>query len=159
MRIAFIGLIALLAASSVSPAAAGAKEDVVAADKAFSALSVEQGSNAAFLAYLADDGRLFGTGNEAPIIGKAEAIKRFSDPNTGNGDPKMNVLSWVPDHVDVSADGTLAWTDGKWTFNGGPDAKGNPVHLTGHYMTVWKKDAAGAWKVTGDMGTSDPTPQ
>ncbi len=70
-----------------SQALAGAKEDIIAADRAFSALSVAKGSNAAFLAYLADDGRIFGTGNEAPIIGKAEAIKRFSAPGSGNAIP------------------------------------------------------------------------
>lgn len=129
---------------------AGAKEDIAAADKAFSALSVAKGSNAAFLAYLADDGRLFGTGNEAPIYGKAEATKRFADPKSGNGDPKANVLSWVPDHVDVSKDGTLGYSDGHWLFTT-PKLK-----LTGRYMTVWRKES-GQWKVIADMGTTDPT--
>jgi ketosteroid isomerase-like protein len=156
MRVALA--VALLIASSMSPAFAGTAEDVasvMAADRAFSALSVKEGSNAAFLAYLADDGRLLGTGNEAPILGKDEAIKRFA--NSGNGDPKTNVLSWEPEHGEVSADGALAWTDGKWTFDGGP--KEHHVHLTGRYMTVWRKDAAGMWKVASDMGTNDPAPK
>ena len=86
-------------ASSTTVAFAGAREDVIAADKAFSTLCVEKGSNAAFLTYLAEDGRLFGTGNDAPIIGKEEAIKRFADPKSGNGDPKRSVLSWEPEHA------------------------------------------------------------
>ena len=32
---------------------------------------------------------------------------------------------------------------------------GSKVRLTGHYMTVWRKDG-GAWKVIADMGTTDP---
>jgi ketosteroid isomerase-like protein len=134
---------------------AGAKEDVIAADTAFSKLSVEKGSNVAFLAYIADDGRIYGTGNEPPIFGKATATARFTDPKSGNGDPKLNVLSWVVDYADVSADGTLGTTDGHWLFEG-HDAKGGDIHLTGHYLTVWRKSSAGVWKVLSDMGTTDP---
>ena len=128
-------------------AQAGAAEDIVVADKAFSALSVQKGSNAAFLATMADDARVFGTGNEPPIFGKAEAIKRFA--KSGNGDPKTNVLSWVPDHAEASKDGTAGYSDGHWLFVGGK------VRLSGHYVTVWRKDG-GAWKVIADMGTTDP---
>jgi ketosteroid isomerase-like protein len=139
-------------------AQAGPREDLIAADQAFSRLSVDKGSNAAFLAYLADDGRIFGTGNELPIYGKAEAIKRFADPKSGNGDPRLNVLSWEPDAAGASADGGLGWTDGHWVFESGPDDIGRRHYITGHYLTVWKKDAAGVWKVQADMGTTDPKP-
>lgn len=140
-------LCALLVAG---PALAGPKEDIAAADKAFSALSVAQGSNAAFLAYLADDGRLFGTGNQPPIYGKAAAVEAFK--TSSNGDPKTNVLSWAPDNVEASADGMLGYSDGRWTFVS-PAAK-----LSGHYVTVWRK-VGDAWKVAADIGTTDPQPK
>jgi len=155
MRIGTIAIVLACIASFAGPAVAGPAEDVMAADRAFSQLSVAKGSNAAFLAYLADDGRLFGTGNELPIIGKAAAAARFADPKSGNGDPSLNMLSWEPDAVGVSKDGTLAWTDGHWIFAMGPDDAGRRHYITGHYLTVWKKDAAGAWKVQADMGTTD----
>lgn len=144
MRVLVGIVVGILAAGS---AFAGPKDDIIAADKAFSALSAAKGSNAAFLAYLADDGRLYGTGSEAPIIGKQEAVKRFAAG--GNGDPKTNVLSWVADHAEVSADGTLGYSDGHWTFTA-PKAR-----ATGHYVTVWRK-VGGAWKVVADIGTTDP---
>ncbi|HXL98667.1 MAG TPA: nuclear transport factor 2 family protein [Rhizomicrobium sp.] len=131
-------------------ACAGTKDGLIAADKAFSALSIAKGSNAAFLATMADDGRIFGTGNEPPIFGKAEAIRRFA--KSGNGDPRRNVLSWVPDFAAVS--GSLGYTDGRWLF-AGHDNKGAAFQLTGHYVTVWRKEASG-WKVIADMGTNDP---
>jgi hypothetical protein len=130
-----------------TPALAGPKEDIAAADKAFSALSVAKGSNVAFLATLADDGRLFGTGNEPPIFGKAAAAQRFT--KSGNGDPKFNVLSWVPDNVEVSKDGTLGYSDGHWRF------AAPKLRLTGHYVTVWR-NIGGVWKVIADMATTDP---
>lgn len=133
---------------------AGAKDDVIATDKAFSELSVAKGSNTAFLIYMADDARIFGTGNEPSIHGKAEAAKRFRI--SGNGDPKLNVLSWVPDYAEVSRDGTLGYSDGHWLFEGG-DGKGGRLHLTGHYVTVWRNVGA-KWKVVSDIGTTDPKP-
>jgi ketosteroid isomerase-like protein len=146
----------LLTVALGSAALGQPKDDLIAADKAFSALSVAKGSNAAFLATLADDGRIFGTGNEPPIFGKAAAVARFADPKSGNDDPRLNVLSWVPDHDEVSKDGTLGYTDGHWLFEAAPDAKSKRQNLTGHYVTVWRKDASGAWKVIADIGTNDP---
>jgi ketosteroid isomerase-like protein len=132
---------------------AAPKDELIAADKAFSDLSAAQGSNAAFLAYMADDGRIFGTGSQPPMHSKAEAAERFK--TSGNGDPKANTLRWEPDYATASGDGTAGFTDGHWTFDG----NGGKVHLTGHYLTVWKKDANGAWKVAADMGTTDPQPE
>lgn len=143
-------------AFSLSAAWAGPKEDLIAADKAFSNLSVAKGSNAAFLAYMADDVRLFGLGTEPPIYGKAAAEERFK--TSGNGDPATNVLSWTPASAIVSDDGTVGWTDGVWTFVGAPNAKGERPRESGHYLTVWKKTASGEWKVEADMGTADQAP-
>jgi len=152
-RTTFIILALVLSASAAS---AGAKDEIIAADKAFSALSVAKGSNAAFLAYMADDARTFGTGNEPPILGKTAAEKRFQ--TRGNGDPKLNVLSWTPDNAETSGDGTLGYSDGHWQFEGAPDKKGVRLHLAGHYMTVWRKTDRG-WKFIADMGTTDPQPK
>jgi hypothetical protein len=144
-----------LAVGFATTAVAGARDDVLAADKSFSAMSVAKGSNAAFLAYLADDGRIFGTGNEPPVFGKAAAAKRFE--TSGNGDPKTNILSWTPDNVETSADGTFGYSDGRWLFEGAKDKKGAGLKLTGHYMTVWRH-VGDQWKVVADMGTTDSKP-
>jgi len=149
-----LALTALALCAITAPAWAGPKEDLMAADKAFSDLSVAKGNNAAFLAYMTDDARTFGTGGQPPMFSKKEAVKRFSDPANGNGDPKVNVLSWAPDHAEVSGDGTLGYTDGRWLFRG-KDGKAGAFKLTGHYVTVWRKTASG-WKYIADMGTNDP---
>lgn len=147
------GLTVLMLA--VGMAAADPLADLKAADQAFSDLSAAKGSNAAFLATIADDAILFGTGNDAPIRGKAEAVKRFASED--NGDPKTNKLTWTPQDAGASPDGQEGWTAGSWLFTG-IDAKGGALKLTGRYLTVWKKDSQGAWKVQADMGTVDPAP-
>ncbi|HEX4533209.1 MAG TPA: nuclear transport factor 2 family protein [Rhizomicrobium sp.] len=142
-----------LALAFAAPASSAPADDLIATDKAFSALSAAQGSNAAFLAFLADDGRIFGTGNDAPIYSRADALARFKAST--NGDPKTNVLSWAPDNAEVSADGTMGYTDGHWLFVGPADDEGTRPRTTGHYVTVWRMED-GQWKVIADMGTTDP---
>lgn len=146
------GATLVIAAGFATVAVAGAKDGILAADKSFSSMSVAKGSNAAFLAYLADDGRIFGTGSEPPVFGKAAAAKRFE--TSGNGDPRTNVLSWAPDNAESSGDGTFGYSDGHWLFESAPDRKGARLRLTGHYMTVWRR-VGGQWKVVADMGTTD----
>jgi ketosteroid isomerase-like protein len=157
MRRSIICIGAATFALAGTAALADPKDDLIAADKAFSAMSVAKGDSTAFLAFLADDGRLFGTGNLPPLIGKTAAAVSFKSGQSGNG--AKSTLSWTPDFADISTDGALGFTDGHWTFDGAPDVKGQRFHATGHYLTVWRKDASGAWKVAADMGTTDPAPK
>jgi ketosteroid isomerase-like protein len=133
----------LLATGAAKPPAP--PDQLLAADRAFSKLSVEKGQPYAFLAYVANDGRLYGTGTEAPILGKAQAFRRLARREPG-------VLSWTPDVARVSGDGNLGWTAGHWLFT----TPGSKTKTTGQYLTVWVRDRRGGWKVQADMGTSDP---
>jgi len=54
----------------------------------------------------------------------------------------------------VAASGDLGYAVGTWQLTG-KSRKGEPVSLTGKYMTVWKKQADGSWKVVADMGNAD----
>lgn len=149
--LAVIAPMILLAA----PALAGPKEELLAADKVFAALSVEKGQAAAFLAYIADDARLFGTGGE-PVIGRKAAEAHYASDKFKNSASAKGTLDWKPAEAFSSADGTLGWTNGHWTFTSAPDDKGARATSHGHYLTIWRRDAKGVWKVEADMGTTDP---
>jgi hypothetical protein len=141
------GIIILL--STVATAAlAGPKEELMAVDRAFAHMSIEKGYDEAYIAYLAQNGQTF-TG-ATPIKNKADAVKRYKDPKNLRRDPKIKT-TWEPDTGGVSADGTLGWTEGHSSHTG------PGISTTGHYMTVWVKEA-GAWKVRADMGNTDPKP-
>ena len=58
-------------------AAANPTDEMMAADRAFSEVSVKEGAHAAFLAYMADDVRLF-DGDHPPILGKAAAAAYYA---------------------------------------------------------------------------------
>lgn len=142
-------VVAAFLAFGLGAAQASPQDDLMAADRAFSKLSVVKGRNYAFLAYVANNGRLFGTGDEPPMFGRAQAFRRLAH---GRG---RGVLSWTPEVAGVSEDGKLGWTDGHWLYT----VKESKTRATGHYLTVWVKDRRGAWKVQADMGTSDPAPK
>jgi uncharacterized protein (TIGR02246 family) len=69
-------------------------------------------------------------------------------------DPSFD-LSFAADHVEVARSGDLAYETGSYTMTMS-DPEGNPATHTGHYVVVWKKDAAGSWKVAVDVPVSDP---
>ena len=119
-----------------------ADNDVMAADRAFSKLSVEKGEGYAFWFYSSKSARMYGPSGP-PQIGRAAKA-----PPAEKGEA---TLSWAPTAGAVSEDGKMGWTDGAWKMSG---SRGT---LTGHYVTVWVKED-GQWKVQADIGTADPPP-
>jgi ketosteroid isomerase-like protein len=120
-----------------------ALDAVVAAENAFSQTSVEKGMNPAFLAFLADDGVLM---RPLPVPGKQWLAGRPSPPIT---------LIWRPVHAEIAASGDMGYTTGPYEAR--PQ---NPQRPTGHghFVSVWKKQPDGAWKVAFDMGNSYAQP-
>ncbi len=64
------------------------------------------------------------------------------------------ILKWQPVKADVAASRDLGYTVGTWLLTG-KNRKGDSVSMTGKYMTVWKKQGDGTWKVVADMGNAD----
>jgi uncharacterized protein (TIGR02246 family) len=69
-------------------------------------------------------------------------------------DPNF-ALTFTPTQVVVARSGDLAYDMGTYTLTlTGPDKK--PAPESGHYVTVWQKNAEGVWKVVIDAPISDP---
>ncbi len=85
----------------------------------------------------------------APIaIGKQAIAKVIaSDFAQGNS-------TWHPDKASVARSGELGYTSGTTTLSF-KDASGKTMSDKGKYLTVWKKQADGTWKVLFDMFNSD----
>lgn len=103
--------------------------------------------------HYADDAILMMPG--APPAKGKDAIRAawkgmLDDPNI-----KLNFSS---DRVEMSADGDLATTRGSYTMTVTNPKTKKPVDDKGSYMTVYKKQADGAWKVIEDMTTSEVAP-
>ena len=77
---------------------------------------------------------------------------------TRNFGDSTRILAWRPLSAEVSGDGTMAYTIGTWDFHvRGRDSASS--RGSGHYLTVWRRQADKSWKVLADIGTQHPRPQ
>ena len=112
------------------------------------AKDVLERGGAGFADWFAEDGVALGNG-AAPLIGKV-AIQK-----SANWDPKVYQLTWTPTDAQMGPSGDMGYTWGHFEGHS-KDASGNPVTVTGRYITVWKKQADGHWKVALDAGANEP---
>ena len=137
MKLRLIPLFFLAAATTlVAQTNAELKEQVRAAERAFAKTMADR-DHAAFISFLADEAVFFGNGAQRGATQVAAAWKRFYEG------PKAP-FSWEPETVEVLESGTLALSSGP-VYD--PDHK-----RTGTFNSVWRKDAAGKWKVVFDKG-------
>lgn len=102
---------------------------------------------AGFASWFAADGVALGNGKQ-PLIGKV-AIEQ-----SATWSPQAYQLTWTPTDAMMSPDGDMGYTWGH--FEGkSKDANGNPVLTSGRYITVWRKQPDGTWKVVLDAGAND----
>jgi len=58
-------------------------------------------------------------------------------------------LTWEPYEGEVSTQGDLGYTRGKFLFQG-KDGSGKPVADRGEYLSIWRKQQDGTWRVVID---------
>ncbi len=65
--------------------------------------------------------------------------------------------TWQPTKVEASQSGEMAYSSGTYelSFN---DPSGKPMTERGKYLTVWRKQADGSWKVVIESFNSDSPP-
>jgi ketosteroid isomerase-like protein len=103
---------------------------------------------AAFADWFAGDGVALGNG-VAPVIGKVAIAK------SANWSPKDYQLTWTPTDAMMGPSGDMGYTWGHFEGHS-KDANGYPVTTTGRYITMWRRDADGSWKVVLDAGANEP---
>jgi ketosteroid isomerase-like protein len=126
---------------------AGAVTAVRDADLAFAKATKERGVDG-WVEYFADSGVMIGPGHN--WVGRA-AIREVMAPELG--DTTLS-LTWRPVSAEVSASGDLGYTIGRWerSWRG----KDSTATLRGTYVTIWRKQGDGTWKVVLDVGNADP---
>ena len=103
---------------------------------------------AAFADWFAEDGVALGNGQQ-PAIGRVAIMK------SSNWDPKLYQLTWTPTEAVLGPSGDIGYTWGHFEGHS-KDANGNPVTTSGRYITIWRKQPNGAWKVVLDAGANEP---
>lgn len=113
------------------------------AERTFAARATLCGTDSAFLFALAPEGMIFRPG---PVNGM-RWIREHPSPPSGR-------LVWEPSAGAVAAAGDIGFTTGPWTFSDANRADRAPRY--GHFLSVWKRQESGEWKVALDVGIGHP---
>jgi ketosteroid isomerase-like protein len=95
-----------------------------------------------WMSFFAEDASIFPEGSA--IITGVDKIRAYYE-ETGF-DPKS--LSWKPVKAEVSSSADMGYTIGYWEIR----TEGAESSASGKYVTVWKKQKDGSWKVAADIG-------
>ena len=111
-------------------------EELMTADRRFQAETAERGTSGWVDAFALGGKLVIGGGVMAgrDAIGDAMAVLESPDYS----------LTWEPEFAEASGD--LGYTYGTYT-RATSDTDGNKAVETGLYLTVWRRNADGAWKV------------
>jgi len=106
------------------------------------------------VSYYADGAMVF-----APNSPGATTKETIRNAWKGYLTPAGASTSWKAMKVEVAKSGDLAYTSG--TYDGTMiGADGKPVKDSGNYLTVWKKQTDGTWKILIDTWATDlPVPK
>jgi ketosteroid isomerase-like protein len=122
-------------------------QSLVEAERAFAQAATQKGIRDSFLEYFAEDAIAF---TPLPVSATARLRSRPSRPFSDYE------LRWEPRTGDVAAGGELGWLTGPSTFTDHTDASAQPQH--GNYLSVWRRQAGGPWRVFIDVGSNPPQP-
>jgi ketosteroid isomerase-like protein len=139
---ALFATMALLAANTAQARSAD-QQAVRCVEIAFSQ-TVENQDPAAFSAMLDPDTRFI---SSTVLHGPEEVSAAWAGFFAENG-PR---LKWRPHVVEVTASGDLALSRGPYRMRG-QNEQGEPLESWGVYNSVWRRNAAGEWKILFDAG-------
>jgi ketosteroid isomerase-like protein len=114
------------------------------ADRAFADSSAARGADG-WAAWFAEDGRMYA--ERGHVDGRA-AIREAMVPAFADS---TRALRWAPDTAVVAASGDIGYTLGHWESVLRTPA-GDSVLGRGNYVTVWRRQPDGTWKVQLDIG-------
>lgn len=129
------------------PDLAAELKNLTVADRSFARATAARGVKG-WVANFAEDGVMFRAG--AIVRGHAE-IEELMAP--AFSDSSYSLL-WEPEYAEVASSADLGYTVGRYESRR-VGADGVALVETGRYVTIWRRDSAGRWKVVLDIGSPD----
>jgi hypothetical protein len=136
-------LLLLVSIYSFGQQSNGKVNSLVAAENYLSALAKKNGSRQAFLKVSDDESLIF---RPDPV-----KVKSFYSKGTVDGPGQ---LSWVPVYAKISQSGDWGFATGPFTFKSDPKV----APTFGQYLSVWKTDLKGVWKLALNLNISHKKP-
>lgn len=106
------------------------------------------GGGKAFAAWFAPDALTLNN-KHAAVMGKTQIAA------DANWDPKDYQLTWYALGGQMGPSNDMGFTWGHYEGHS-KDANGQPVVISGRYITIWKKMPDGQWKVAMDASAEEP---
>lgn len=122
------------------------KAEIMEADRAFDAATAEQGADG-WVSFFSETGAMVVEG-----IGEVrgpEAIRKIIEP--GFADPSAS-LRWEPLRAEMAQSGDLGYTVGRFQNIVVDSTGADQVVRQGIYVSIWRRQADGSWKVEMDLG-------
>jgi len=118
--------------------------ELMDADRAFADSTAARGADG-WAAWFEEGGRMY---RERGYVDGRDAIREamaraFAD--------STRALRWAPDTAVVAASGDVGYTLGHWEAVLKTPA-GDSVLGRGNYVTIWRRQSDGTWKVSADIG-------
>jgi ketosteroid isomerase-like protein len=111
------------------------------------AKATAEGGGKAFATWFAEDGVSLANG-QAPVHGRDAVAKQAT------WSPNSYQLLWTPTDGVMSPTGDMGYTWGHYEGHS-RDADGNSKVTTGRYLTIWRKEPDGSWKVVLDASNEE----
>ena len=112
------------------------------------AQAVAAGGGKAFATWFADDAVTLNNGR-APVLGRAAIAAQ------AQWDPRDYQLTWTPAGAQMGPSNDMGYTWGHYEGRT-KDKSGQPILTTGRYITIWRKQPDGVWKVAMDASANEP---
>ncbi len=126
------------------------REALMDADRRFGEATAERGVEG-WLGYFAEDGVMFRPGG---MVTGHDSIRALMTPLLVD---TSYALGWEPMDAQVSAARDLGYTVGRYHSTRRRE-DGTALVQRGSYVTIWKKQSGGQWRVVLDIGSPDGPP-
>jgi len=122
------------------------RAELMDADRAFNEATANQGASG-WVSFFAQDGAMISEG-----VGEIRGHDAIETTMEGAfSDPSFR-LTWEPIRAEVSEGGDLGYTVGRYTSVRIGNL-GQEVRRRGLYVSIWRRQEDGSWKVEMDLGT------
>jgi ketosteroid isomerase-like protein len=128
--------------------AAAARAALLQADRKFAKAGIAKNIDS-FMSFVAEDVRFYSEGvmRTGKLAFREGWAKGFADPNW--------TITWAPLYAEAAQSADLGYTTGSFEIHD-KSSDGTPVVRKGSYVTMWRKQPDGAWKVALDIGSFVP---
>src|SRR5215208_2397424 len=147
MSLSLLGTVLIGHAHAQSDHLSPALHSLVETERAFAQSAARKGIRDSFLEFFADDAiALTPEPKPAKESLQSRPARPFSELE----------LTWEPRTGDVASSGDLGWLTGPSTFIDHTAAAPQPRY--GNYLSIWRRQPAGEWRVLIDVGCRVPEP-